>query len=240
MPTPLDAPDDTMAPTEEAPVEDTRPTELRGVRMARAGALASFIGLVLILISPILIFFTLAVHLPLVGETRGSGSLTIALLEELVALVAVGALLTLISMVLYIIAFSTLRKVHDGFGGPMVLSIIGVIGMLLITLGVALVLVTILQAVGCVASGAASSCLSVADLVTGVYAVLGGLLLAFIGWIGLLIGVYRIGKRYDSTLTKVGAILYIIPFLSVIAPLLVLIGIQGIVHRLEQSATAPA
>ena len=114
------------------------------------------------------------------------------------------------------------------------LSIVGLIGMLLITLGAVVVLATLVSAVSCASSG--SSCVDFGSLGAGIYSILGGALLAFIGWIGLLIGVYRIGKRYDSTLTKVGAILYIIPLLNIIAPILAFVGIHSIVASLERKA----
>jgi hypothetical protein len=136
------------------------------------------------------------------------------------------------------VAFPATTKGRKGFGGPMALKIVGIIGMPRITLGAVLVLVTILSAIGCAASGAASSCGSLSQSVGGVLAVLGGALLAFVGWIGLLIGVYRIGNRHHSTLTRVGAFLYILPMLSVVAPIRVFLGIPGILMSLETGGAA--
>jgi hypothetical protein len=229
-----------MPPPPTEPRVDTRPFELRGVRMARWASLASLIGLIVLIVLPLVIIITLGAHLPFLGSVFGTAALTLVAVEEIIGALAAGAALTLISMILYVVAFWSMTKVQKGFGGPMGLTIVGILGMLLITVGVVLILVTILQAVGCVASGAAASCVSLSQLEGGVLAVFGGALLALIGWIGLLIGVYRIGSRYRSTLTRVGAILYILPFVSILGPILVFIGIHGILKSLEPGGPAPA
>jgi len=61
---------------------------------------------------------------------------------------------------------------------------------------------------------------------------LGGVL-ALIGGIGgLILGVWRMGTRYDETLLKVGAICVVIPFLNILAPILILIGASSARGRL--------
>jgi hypothetical protein len=53
---------------------------------------------------------------------------------------------------------------------------------------------------------------------------LGGLL-TLIGYIGgLILGLWRVGSRYNQTTLKVGAIFQIIPLLNVVAPILILLG----------------
>jgi len=203
--------------------------------MARLAALCGLLGLLLAVAGPFVLLIILGLHIPLLGVSFGSASFTVAIVEEIIGVIVAGAALTLISMALYIVAFSSFRKLQPGFGGPMGLSIVGFLGMLLITLGAVLVLATLVSAVGCSASSG-SNCVDFGALGAGVYSILGGALLAFIGWIGLLIGVYRIGKRYDSTVTKVGAILYIIPAINIIAPILVFVGIHSIVGNLERKS----
>jgi hypothetical protein len=202
--------------------------------MARLAALCSLLGLLAAVAGPFLLLIALGLHVPFLKVSFGTAAFTIAIVEEIIGVIAAGAALTLISMILYIVAFNTLRKLQPGFGGPMGLSIVGLLGMLLITLGAVLVLATLVSAVQCASSG--SSCVDFASLGAGVWSILIGALLAFIGWIGLLIGVYRIGKRYDSTLTKVGAIIYIIPLVNIIAPILAFVGIHSIVGKLERQA----
>jgi len=53
---------------------------------------------------------------------------------------------------------------------------------------------------------------------------LGGLL-TLIGYIGgLILGLWRVGSRYNQTTLKVGAIFQIIPLLNIIAPILIILG----------------
>ena len=212
-------------------------TDLRGARVARIAAALSVLGLVLILLAPILLLVVLGLHIPLIGLSFGTASFTIAILEEILAVITVGALLLFLSFIVYVVSFNILRKSGPGFGAPMGLGVVGILGVLLIFIGILLILVAVVQAVSCAsASTDASSCVSLSTVAGGYYSVLGGGFLAFLGWIGLLIGIYRIGKRFDSTITKVGAILYIIPLVNVIAPILVLVGVHGVVRRLEAGA----
>jgi hypothetical protein len=41
---------------------------------------------------------------------------------------------------------------------------------------------------------------------------------------GLILGLWRVGSRYDRTVIKIGAIFEVIPLLNIVAPILVLIG----------------
>ena len=229
------------APTGEMPVERER--EKQGVEMARWAALCSFLAVLLLLIGPIAFVYAVGVHLPLLGIGAGTVVWTIALIEDLIALIILGAILIFVSMILYTISFSSMKRAAPGFGAPFGLAIVGLIGALLIVTGIGVALLSVLSAVSCAASNAGGhvgGCLSVSALLGGVAAVGLGALLAFIGWIGILIGVYRIGSRYNSTITKVGAILYIIPFVSVVGPILVFVGLQGIVQNMNRMPAAPS
>jgi hypothetical protein len=54
-----------------------------------------------------------------------------------------------------------------------------------------------------------------------------------VGWIGLLLGLWRIGSRYDSGVTKIGAILSIIPVVNIVSPILILVGVMGVERKLR-------
>lgn len=223
-------------PPDPAAEQQTWAMEVRGVRTAEIAAICSLLGLALILIAPLLVLLVLGLHIPFVGVSFGTAAFTIQALEEIVALIVAGAALLLISVIIYVVSFNTFRKVTTGFGAPLALGIIGVLGIFLIFLGGTLILVSILQAVGCAANGDATSCVSLSTIAAGVYSLLGGLFLAFLGWIGMLIGIYRIGSRYHSTVTRIGAILYIIPIVSIVAPILVFVGIHGIRKQLDSQS----
>jgi hypothetical protein len=69
---------------------------------------------------------------------------------------------------------------------------------------------------------------------------LGGSVLVFIGGIlclagligGPILGLWRVGSRYDDTLIKVAAILLIIPLLDIITPILLLVGAHNVKNRI--------
>ncbi|HEV2227260.1 MAG TPA: DUF973 family protein, partial [Nitrososphaerales archaeon] len=71
-------------------------------------------------------------------------------------------------------------------------------------------------------------------LLAALVAAIGGIL-ALIGLIGgQILGLWRLGSKYDETLLKLGAIFVIIPLLNIAAPFLVLIGAYQIKGRLDR------
>jgi hypothetical protein len=193
--------------------------------------LVSLLGLLIAWIGPVAVIFGTGMEIHYGGFHLGSGAATKSGIEDILLVVLLGALVTLISLALYAVSFNRLRKISKGFGGPMGLVIVGLVGVLLVLIGFAIVLSDFYSAVACAATGAGSSCLNVSQVAGAVLAIFGGLFLAFLGWIGLLIGIYRIGKRYGSTLAKVGGILTIIPFIGLIAPILIVAAMHLIIRR---------
>ena len=64
----------------------------------------------------------------------------------------------------------------------------------------------------------------------GIFAIAGIALL--IGIIGIILGLWRAGSRYDESLIKIGGILMIIPYLAVVGPILILIGASNVMKRM--------
>lgn len=56
-----------------------------------------------------------------------------------------------------------------------------------------------------------------------------------VGIIGIIIGLWRAGTRYDETLIKVGGILMIIPYVAIVGPILVLLGASSALKKIPQS-----
>jgi uncharacterized protein DUF973 len=215
------------------------PDEVRGLRLARGGAVTALISLLLALLSPIAIILLSGIEVHYGGFHFGSGSFNNTIFEEILVVVSIGFLIAIVAVILYTLSFGAFRKVQSGFGGPRVLLILGVIGTFLIFVGVVLILSQFLMAVSCVKAGGSASCVSISSIVGAVLVIFLGLFLAFLGWIGLIIGLWRIGSRYHSTITKVGAILTIIPVVSIIAPILILIGVSESLRRLQSRAATP-
>jgi hypothetical protein len=64
----------------------------------------------------------------------------------------------------------------------------------------------------------------------------GGLLI-LIGTIGgMILGLWRVGSMYNETLLKVGAIFVIVPLLSILAPILILLGASSARGQLQENS----
>jgi hypothetical protein len=208
--------------------------ELSGVGRIKWGALLGILGLVLAIGGVLIVLLDVGLA---VTNTTDAGY--VSLLKTIllaVILVVVGVLLALFSFILYTAGFAALRKADRRFSTPMVLCVIGLIGLALIVGFVAFYAGGINSAIGCPSSN--STCQNNATSLghgVVVLAYVGGLL-GFIGLIGLILGLWRFGSRYSSSIAKVGAILYIIPFLSIIAPILVFIGAIQVQSKLRRPA----
>jgi Protein of unknown function (DUF973) len=214
-------------------------TELQGVRLARWAAIVSLLGIVVVLLLPLYMIAGLGYGLAPPGT--GSAQAAITGYERLAAAFAGGAALVSLALVLFTVAFSRLSKVDEEFVTPFVLSIIGLAGALMLVAAFGLLLASAVQALGCLSAPDPAACytdVSLSSLYQGL--AIGGLILAFIGWIALLLGVFRIGKRYASTPTKVGAILYLVPLVNLVAPILVVVGMHGVVRSVEAGKRAGA
>lgn len=213
--------------------------ETTGAARIKWGALLGLIALALAIGG----IFVAITALPLGGlATSASGSQ--AILNTIYAgvlMVVTGVFLGFLSFVMYVGGFSSLRKADGRFRTPMVLGAIGLVGLLLIGAFTLFYAGSIQTAIAC--SPSDTTCQNNATtLARGivVLAYVGGLL-GFVGLIGTILGLFRFGSRYSTPIVKVGAILYIIPFVAVVAPLLVLIGSMQVQRKLRQVGTmAPA
>jgi Protein of unknown function (DUF973) len=208
--------------------------ELSGASRVKWGALLGILGLVLAIGGVSIVLFGVGL-----GVTNTNDAGYVSLLHTIllaVVLVVIGVLVALVSFILYTAGFASLRKADRRFRTPMVLCVIGLVGLAFIGGFVVAYAGGINAAISCPSSN--STCQNNATSIGhGVVALgyLGGLL-GFIGLIGLILGLYRFGSRYSNSIAKVGAILYIIPFLSIIAPILVLIGAVQVQRKLRQAS----
>jgi len=85
-------------------------------------------------------------------------------------------------------------------------------------------------------SGAASGAPPLGTIGLGAGLLGVGALLSLTGVIGgVVLGLWRAGAKYGETGLKVGAIFTIIPFLSIVAPIAVIIGVNGAKRKLGQA-----
>jgi hypothetical protein len=216
----------TMASTE---------AEIAGASRIKWGALLGILGLVLAITGVFLILLD-------VGFAAGGGISSTSNFQTIlntilfgIGAILAGVTLAFLSFVLYTLGFVSLRTADGRFTVPLVLCIIGLVGLLLLIGFAGLYTVSVHSALDC--ASADTTCQNNAtSLPYGSGALLyGGGFLAFLGLIGAILGLWRFGSRYESTVAKVGAILYIIPVLAIIAPILVLIGAYQVQKRLSQT-----
>ena len=224
-----------MSPAGQAPASGD---ELSGVSRVKWGALLGILGLVLAIGGVLIVLLDVGL-----GVTNTSDAAYVSLLRTIllaVILVVVGVILALLSFILYTAGFAALRRSDGRFRTPMVLCVIGLIGLAFISGFVVSYADGINAAIACPSSN--TTCQNNATGIGHGVVVLGyiGGLLGFIGLIGLIIGLYRFGSRYKNSIAKVGAILYIIPFLSIVAPILVFIGAVQVQKSLVRPATGSA
>lgn len=236
-----DAPvsEDDEAPTVEAPPVEV---EISGLRRIQAGAIAGLIGIALGALAPLYLVFIVGIALNTSSATGGSASAAYMVVEALVFTLFTGIALLLVSFGLYIAGFAKLRRADARFGAPMGLAIVGLIGFLLVVGFVGFLFAVLLQVLSCGGPGVAkATCVTLASGPTPDPTILlGGLAVGVVGWVGLILGLYRVGKRYASTITRIGAILYAVPLANVAAPALIVVGASGIVRRLRAGAPAPS
>lgn len=210
------------------------PEEITGASRIKWGALLGILGLALAIGGVLVVLLDVGL-----GVTSVTASSYVSLLQTIllaVVLIVVGVFVALLSFVLYTAGFASLRKADRRFSTPMVLCVIGLLGLALIG-GFAIFYASgISSAIACPSSNL--TCQNNATSLGHSEVVLGyvGGFLGFIGLIGAILGLYRFGSRYSSTLAKVGAIFYIIPVLSVLAPILVFIAAHLVQKKLVQAA----
>lgn len=217
--------------------------ERGGLKWAKVGSILGILGLVMGL-STLLLLFTADNWLLSIASSASPPSATtiVTTVEILFGLLIGGLILQLLMIIMYTISFRSLRRVDPSFGAPFGLALCGSIGVLLMFAGFGGFFAAVLSLATCVgnaaSAGTANTCASIG--ISGVFALLAlvaiGGLLALVGWIGIVLGFWRMGRRYDSGLLKAGGILYIIPFAAAIAPFLTLFGTMGAEKRLNARA----
>ncbi len=210
------------------------PDELSGASRIKWGALLGILGLLLAVVGVMVVILDVGL-----GVTNITASGYVSLLRTIllgVVLVVVGVFLAFLSFILYTAGFASLRRADGRFRTPMVLCVIGILGIALIGGFVIIYAASINSAINCPTSN--STCQNDATKLTHAEVGIGyvGGLFGFIGLIGAIIGLYRFGSKYSSSITKVGAILYIIPIVSVLAPILVFVG----AHQVQKGLREPA
>jgi hypothetical protein len=159
------------------------------------------------------------------------GWITVNTIYIMLGMILGGAAISIICYIFFFLGFRKVKQVAPEFGSVVILMIIGLIGFIMIVGGFGLIIGTLVNAI---ANASSSTTVSLGALLAGVALIGFGGLLSFIGAIGMCLGNWRAGKRYDESMTKIGGILVILPFVSIIGYVLCLVGYSAAGKKLAQ------
>lgn len=196
------------------------------------GAVLSFVGE--LLVTPVV---------SIVSTSSGGSSVSVDLtaLYLLAALGVVGFVFVLIEIWLYRRAFHALSPQDSRFSTPAKLALLAFITLLVAAVLLIALLGAIYQSVVCAGSGnpITGACINGGEILAlaGVLGIVS--ILALVGYIGVLIGIWRLGTRYREGMFKVGAVLLIIPLLNIIGLILILIAARSARGKMGAYSPAP-
>ncbi len=233
------APPPLPGPGDAVPVERWGPVDVGAMRWV---LVASILGLVA---------FAITIALPtILGVALSSLSasglkvFTTTVVTTLVVVVAVSGVFSVVQYFLYGRSFAALVPTDPRFRTPSRLSWLAIAGVIIAIGGIAWVLYVAGDIVSCAAgvTPVPSSCITAytGRLVAGVAITLVGGLLGLVGLIGIWLGLWRLGTRYDAALFKVGMVLSIFPYLNLVGYILLAIAAGGVLKRARGRATPTA
>jgi hypothetical protein len=190
----------------------------RGLRRFKVGALFGLAGGLVGLVLPVTL--NLLVFYPVFGLL----TFDTMLIAFTGVFVLVGALLLAISLIFYRLGFTALRRFDRWFLTASVLCNIGSIGLVLIIASAAVALVSSPSLAACVqnAPTRALTCMqSIQPLTT--WSVIAGFWLAWLGGLGIVIGLVLGGRRYRDGKLVTGGALYAVLLLVLIDPFVALL-----------------
>lgn len=152
------------------------------------------------------------------------------------ALIVVGVALGILELLLWRDAFRILRAREPGFATPASLATVAIVGVVLALVGLALLLIALGQLIRCAGPGnvvSLSCARNIPLLVPSVLLVFSAAIVALVGYVGVLIGIWRLGSHFAEPMFKVGAVLLLVPFLSLVGSILLLVAARSARHRFE-------
>ena len=195
-------------------------TQAADVKALSRVTTASLLAIISFFLSIAAVFVTPALNVAGDVGTTSPGTVAGAALTELILLVVAGVAIAFVELWLFRNAFGDLAPFDDRFSTPKTLTLLAIIGLVFLVVGVVGILALVLQAVACANGGPISaSCVNGGAILglAGLTIIFG--IIFFIGYIGLLIGIWRLGTRYNNGLFKAGAILLI--FIPIIGAVLI-------------------
>jgi hypothetical protein len=202
----------------QAPAVQVREMDEKGAVRIGIGAGLGFAGALCAIVVPLAFLF-------LVSEVHsGFFVFDSSLVEVTSILVLVGAILLLLSLFFYRRSFSALRKIDRRFVAASVLCIIGALGFLLLLVAAAVVVGNANSLLAC-AHGQPSHALTCLKSGQPLGAITGtvGFLLGWLGGLGIVLGLFLAGNRFQVGALGGSAVVYLVLLLILLIPFLALI-----------------
>ena len=151
--------------------------------------------------------------------------LIIAIILAFIPVISVAAsFVSIVSFIILILAFKSLASVDKQFMTPYIFSLIYIVGFVLLIVSV---LSTFGVSILFHGLSAASALMSAALFIGGflILIIIAFILMLLGAIIGVIFGLWRVGKRYDNSLVSTGSILLIFPIVDIIGVILILVGL---------------
>lgn len=226
-----------QTPVSDVPIESAALSRITWYAILQIVATAG--GFVTYLLYLPEIFSTFSTLTP--GTAPSPGVLSNFLQGLFTYLMVIFAVTLILELVGVFLLWGTLRRLSKvdslNFSTPATLTIPLFVGLVMVGVGI----VPLFWMISTILSQAVQNPASnvVLPSVIGFFLAVGlifiGGILALIGIIGgAILGLWRVGARYNATTIKIGAIFIVIPFLNWVGPILVLIGALDAKNRLRR------
>lgn len=240
------SPPSTGAMYAATPPRPNSPSDVEGVGNLKVGAILGIVVQAAIWVGFLvfyLIYHALSSTVSGYGTTSTIPSwITPDTLYLAVALLAGGLVLGMASYIFFYLGFRAVKRGAPDFGAPTTLMVIGLVGYLLAVIGIVVIVGTVVSAINSATAGGitpGSASLDFSALIGGVALIGLGGLLGLIGVIGLVLGNWRAGNRYRESTLKVGSILTILPYVSIVGYILLLVGYSKAGSKLQMGGISP-
>jgi hypothetical protein len=196
----------------------------------------ALLGIVGIIISVIAILGSNVGRIMTVSSGSFAGAISTGVALSILGVV--GFIIGIIALLKARSAFKDLSTVDHRFSTPATLVLVFFVGMIFFILFfialAAVIGLVIASAITASGTYNATPGLVAAGLALAAFGVLGTICF-IVGAIGMILGLWRVGERYGEDMIKIGGILYIIPFVDIVAPILVYLGVNNAQKKLPAS-----
>ncbi len=218
--------------------------ETAAIRMLKTAAIVGILSIVVGTFLPYVVtyaegapnpFTAFGLVTPIGSGNNTSLSVSASAVGLLDANVGVALVVVLVGLVLYYLCFARLKTFDARFATPATLTIVFMVGLGLVVLGVLVTLSALTGANGCDLGRTPTPPCATAllnSLLEGLAVLLVSLIVVLVGAVGFLVGLWRIGTRYGNSMLHVATILYLIPFVNLVAPILTLLAAREIERRI--------